>query len=98
MKKILVILFLFSGLLYADSFDDGMQAYMHTDYQKAAKLFEKAAEQGNIDAQGLLGVMYELGQGVRQNKALAKEYYGKACDNGLEESCDAYSRLNEAGY
>ncbi|MBE0445107.1 SEL1-like repeat protein [Psychrobacter sp. FME5] len=26
--------------------------------------------------------MYEFGKGVRQNNTIAKEWYGKACDNG----------------
>ena len=39
-------------------------------------------------------VMYENGEGVRQNIFEAKEWYGKACDNGDQDGCDAYARLN----
>lgn len=42
--------------------------------------------------------MYEVGEGVRQNKATAKELYGKSCDNGYQGGCDDYKRLNEQGY
>ncbi|EET79321.1 Sel1 repeat protein [Campylobacter showae RM3277] len=45
-----------------------------------------------------LGVLYEYGQGVRQNFPTAKEYYGKACDLGLQLGCDNYRELNEKGY
>ena len=43
---------------------------------------------------GMLGVMYEKGNGVRQDKYMAKEYYGKACDLGAQDGCDEYKRLN----
>ena len=35
--------------------------------------------------------MYEKGQGVRQDYAIAKEWYDKACDIGFQSSgCDEY--------
>ena len=60
--------------------------------------YRKAAEQGDAKAQFNLGVMYEEGKGVRQNLVIAKEWFGKACDNGLQQGCDAYRELNQAGY
>ena len=42
--------------------------------------------------------MYEIGQGVRQDKRAAKEWYGKACDAGFQDGCDKYRELNEAGF
>ena len=41
---------------------------------------------------GSLGAMYEKGDGVRQDKRLAKEYVGKACDLGNEEACKIYKK------
>lgn len=32
------------------------------------------------------------------DKRLARDCYGKACDNGLQAGCNAYRRLNEAGF
>lgn len=58
----------------------------------------KLAEQGNAEAQFNLGVMYANGEGVRQNKTTAKEWFGKACDNGTQQGCDEYRKLNETGY
>ncbi len=43
-----------------------------------------------------LGVFYLKGKGVRQNYFEAKEYYGKACDLGLQIGCDDYKRLNNS--
>lgn len=45
-----------------------------------------------------IGYMYNEGLGVRQNKSTAKEYFGKACDNGLQQGCEAYKELNEQGH
>ena len=41
--------------------------------------------------------MYIKGEGVRQDIRMAKEYFGKACDNGFQEGCDLYRKLNEIG-
>ena len=58
----------------------------------------QAAEQGFAAAQYNLGVMYANRLGVRQNYKIAKEWFGKACDNGFQPGCDAYRKLNQAGY
>lgn len=57
-----------------------------------------AAQQGDAEAQNSLGVMYAKGQGVRQDKRIAKEWFGKACDAGLQAGCENYRKLNEQGY
>ena len=60
------------------------------DFQETLQV----AKQGNAQAQFNLGVRYYNGQGVRQNYKIAKEWFGKACDNGLQQSCDAYRTLD----
>ena len=61
----------------------------------ARTLYEKSALQGNVRAQATLGAYYEHGYGgVKRNLAIAKEWYGKACDNGFQTACDEYRRLN----
>ena len=39
------------------------------------------------------GYLYYIGNGVRQDMRLAKEYFGKACDLGDEESCKIYKEM-----
>ncbi|HHF2043881.1 TPA: sel1 repeat family protein, partial [Haemophilus influenzae] len=57
--------------------------------------YRKAAEQGDADAQAILGFLYLLGErGVQVNKSLAKEWFGKACDNGNQNGCEYYGKLN----
>ena len=63
------------------------------------KMFQKAANQGDIYGQGMLGYFYEKGLGgLRRNRAAAKELYGKVCDKGNRTGCSEYRRLNESGY
>ena len=61
---------------------------------EAVKWYRKAAEQGTAQAQAQLGFAYILGKGVQFNKSLAKEWFGKACDNGEQIGCKYYSKLN----
>ncbi|WP_277600823.1 tetratricopeptide repeat protein [Eikenella corrodens] len=44
------------------------------------------AEQGNADAQYNLGVMYDNGQGVRQDYAEAARWYRKAAEQGYAKA------------
>ena len=41
----------------------------------------------------MLGFSYILGKGVQLNKSLAKEWFGKACDNGEQKGCEVYGEL-----
>ena len=52
------------------------------DEKKAAELYEKAANQGNIYAQYELGKMYEEGRGVEKNEKKAIKLYEKAANQG----------------
>ena len=68
------------------------------DFKETFQVAKQEAEQGNALAQYNFGVMYANGEGVRQNYKTAKEWFDKACDNGLQQGCDAYRKLNQAGY
>ena len=48
------------------------------DYQAALKWYRKAAEQGLAQAQGNLGVLYELGHGVPRDVIRAHVWYSVA--------------------
>ena len=77
------------GVMYAKG-----QGVKQDDFE-AVKWFRKAAEQGHAKAQAILGFSYLLGErGVQVNKSLAKEWFGKACDNGDQNGCEYYGKLN----
>ena len=54
---------------------------MAQDYKEAVNWYRKAAEQGNAKARFNLGVMYEKGQGVRQDSVAAYALYNIASVN-----------------
>ena len=66
----------------ANSFSDGVQAYNAKKYQKAFEIFKALAEQGSVDGQYNLGLMYGMGDGVSQDYAEAVKWYKKAAEQG----------------
>jgi TPR repeat protein len=52
------------------------------DNQKAREWYEKAAEQGNADAQCSLGQMYYEGIVVKRDYQKAREWWEKAAEQG----------------
>ncbi len=51
---------------------------MPQNYAEAVKGYKKAAEQGQVDAQYNLGVMYALGMGVPQDYVQAHMWFNLA--------------------
>ena len=78
----LTFLFLFSGSVYGDDFDDGVDAYNKQDYKEAVRLFRLSAEQGTAAAQHNLGLMYDNGQGVLQDYKEAVKWYRLSAEQG----------------
>jgi len=70
----LLILAIF-GTANAGPLEDGEAAYARKDYATALELFRPLAEQGDAQAQYNLGVMYDTGEGVPQDYALAVKWY-----------------------
>jgi len=70
---------------------------LNNDPEKAAAWFHRsaaqgyAAEQGNVDAQNNLGVMYYSGEGVPRDTAKAAEWFKKAAAQG---NADAQANLD----
>jgi hypothetical protein len=80
----LTFLFLFSGSVYGDDFEDGADAYKRQDYKEALRLFHLSSEQGNVTAQVMLGAMYASGRGVPQDYKEAVKWYRFAAEQGHE--------------
>jgi len=64
--------------------EEGLSAYNGGDYQTAIKEYIPLAEQGEVDAQVRLGMMYEKGQGVPQNYVMAYMWLNLAASQGDE--------------
>lgn len=52
------------------------------------------AERGSAKAEYSLGEIYYEGKGVPQDSTRAKEWYGKSCNNGEQDGCNKYKRMN----
>ena len=81
----LTFLFLFSGSVFADDFQDAVDAYKRKDYKTAYKLFLPLAEQGDADAQYSLGLMYANGEGVPQDYKEAVKWFRLSAEQGIAE-------------
>lgn len=58
------------------------------------EFLEKSCQSNYASGCLVLGTRIEIGEGVRQNLSLAKEYYGKGCDLGDDAACKKYAELN----
>jgi TPR repeat protein len=85
MTGVLVVALLSASSAFAGASEDCAAAYDPYDPQnstEALRLCQPLADQGNVDAQAILGFMYELGNGVTQNFAEAAKWYRKAAEQG----------------
>jgi FOG: TPR repeat, SEL1 subfamily len=78
----LTFLFLFSGSVYGDDYQDANDALNRGDFKTAHELWLPLAEQGNDKAQYRLGFMYYEGQGVPQDYKTAIKWYRLAAEQG----------------
>ncbi len=78
-----------SSRVVAGPFEDATAAYGRGDFTTALRLLRSLADQGDTEAQNALAAMYEKGEGVAQNIAVALMWYRKAADRG-----DAEAQLN----
>jgi len=75
-------LFVGSMTAYAVNFSAESKAYLRYDYATALRIFRQLADQDDIDAQTFMGIMYALGQGVKQDYREAAKWYRKAALQG----------------
>ena len=69
---------------------DAKRAYAEGNFEKAAEVYRSLAEQGYIEAQLILGSMYDVGLGVPQDYMEAVRWYRLAAERG---SASAQSKL-----
>ena len=78
--------FSFQSTAWADTleqqFQQGSEATTRGDYQTTFKFLLPLAEQGNAEAQLMLGVMYARGIGVKQDDFEAVKWYRQAAEQG----------------
>ncbi|MGI9401401.1 MAG: tetratricopeptide repeat protein [Rhizobiaceae bacterium] len=70
----------------AGDYEDGIEAYDAADYSTAFAYFKKAADEGNSDAQALVGYMYANGQGVPIDLVSAYVWYELSAKRGNQNA------------
>jgi len=94
---LMLSLLLSSGIVVAADFGKGMDAYESGDYKAALVEWTPLAEQGNADAQVMLGTMYELGEGVLMDAESAVKWYTLAAQQGQVDAQYAMGYLYSQG-
>ena len=84
-----------AGAVLAQDFNKGAAAYQSGDYAAALQEWRPLAEQGNAEAQGILGAMYNEGKGVLQDYAETVKWFRLAAKQG---DADAQSNLGNMHY
>ena len=82
----------------AQNFNKGLEAAQSGDYQTALREWRPLAEQGDKQAQALLGMMYDEGQGVLQDYAEAVRWYRLAAEQGDADSQNNLALMYEFGH
>ena len=85
LKRVLLVCvcyFALTGQAMADSLSEANRVYDTGDYEKAAKLYNPLAKEGNAEAQYVLGMMYRAGRGVSQDYNEARKWYQMAAEQG----------------
>lgn len=85
--KIITVLFFYLLInnSYCATFEDAIAEGIKGNNYKAYSILMPLAEQGNADAQCLIGVMYNNGEGVETNKNEAFKWFKLAAEQGLSE-------------
>ena len=78
----LVAVFLVVGLVSALLTQEVFAEKSEKEVSNIIRNFFKHAKQGNAEAQNLLGEMYFLGKGVKQDYQEAAKWYRKAAEQG----------------
>ena len=80
------------------NWDTGAVAYYRTDYVVAMKAYKPLAENGCVDAQYLVGTMYETDEGgVPQDYSVAAKWYLLAAKGGDGDSQAKIGELYRKG-
>lgn len=91
---VLIILSYHTSIFAEENIDTAKEYFLQKEYYKAKNIYEKLASQDDIEALNMLGCMYILGKGVRENITKGLDLCGRACDKGSSAGCDNYNRYD----
>ena len=77
-----LVMALASDIALAETFNDGVIAFIKGDGAVAYRIWKPLADKGDTEAQYHLGYMFQTGTGVDEDKTKALYWYDKAAKNG----------------
>ena len=86
-----------AGMSSGATLDDGLEAFEAGNFEKANRVFEKLAKDGNSSAQFQLGLSYELGRGLEKDDLMAVKWFEAAAQKELALACLHLGVFYEAG-
>jgi TPR repeat protein len=92
-----IILAVSASMAWAGPFEEGVAAYGRGDYGLAIRHWHPLAEQGDAAAQFNIGLMFNTGRGVPEDKAAAASWYRLAADQGYAKAQFSLGALYERG-
>lgn len=84
---VFLAIFIVYKIFAHNDLDAASEAYANQDYIKALELLEKACTDGNGEACSSAGVMYDEGQGIKEDNMKAIEFYSQACKLKNKDGC-----------
>jgi hypothetical protein len=78
MKRLFFLLLLCTGIIMANNYNKGVDAYKNGDFTTALHYWEPYAKEGDVKAQYNIANLYYKGKGVEQNYKKALYWYHKA--------------------
>jgi uncharacterized protein len=92
-----ILFFLTSSIVWSANFQKGLDAYKNGNFTNALREWRPLAEQGNDDAQFILGLMYKNGEGVPQSNKTAVKWFTLSSDQGNVNAQFALGVLYQSG-
>ena len=92
-----LLIFSVAQTAVAGAFEDGLAAYRRGDDTVALQLLRPLAEQGDKNAEVVLGLLYEAGRGVPQSFSEAAKWYRLAAEQGHLNGQFQLGSLHERG-
>jgi len=79
---ILIISLLITGQAIAGTYEDALEEYGRGEYKAAYQLLKPLAEEGNSNAQMMLGFMYDQGRGVPRDSVETEKWLRRSAKQG----------------
>ena len=79
------------------AYDEAMTFYREKDFKQALPLMIEASELGNAQAMSILGTMYLMGEGVKEEGRQAVAWLQRSIDAGFEDSASVLGMAYATG-